>query len=233
MKTGAKVFLGFLGGAVIGGTAGAFVTKVVLDKRHNAEIAELREAFRKGRKQKAAVEKVAELGSESVTEALPKDDQPDILPGGIKKRTIAEEDKVPYSKFYDENNEVEEGKVPEFNPDTSNLTATTRDDRISNISIISLDEYYSDRQNFKADLTFYKNSRVLVVDATDEVIDEGDWPTTVGNDFENNFGYEDEEPDCVFVRNENTDTDYCITIEEDIENDPYYSEVAHDLEEGE
>lgn len=233
MNTGAKVFLGFLGGAVIGGTVGAFATKVVLDKRHNAEIAELREAFRKGRKQKAAVEKVAESGSEELTEALPKADETDVLPGGIKKRVIAEEDRVPYSKFYDENNDVEEGKVPEFKPDTSSLTPTTRDERINNISIISLDEYYADRSNFKVDLTFFKNSRVLVVDSTDEVIDEGDWPTTVGDDFEENFGYEDEEPDCVFVRNSNNDTDYCITIEEDIANDPYYSEVAHRLEEGE
>ena len=225
MNTGVKIGIGFLAGAGIGGAIGAFATKIVLDRRYNAEIAEIREAFRKDRKQKAKAEKGAKSGSESVVEVPEKPKQDDILPGGIKKREIKDEDRVPYTKFYDENNTVEEGVIPEFKE-------TTREDRINNIQLISLDEYYADRENFKVELTYYKHSNVLVDDLHEQVIDDGDWVTTCGDFFVDHFGYEEEEPDCVFVRNNNTSTDYCIYLEDDVEADPYFSESANSLEEG-
>ena len=218
MNTSGKVFFGFLSGAVIGGGISAFVTRIYLTRRHNAEIAQIREDFRKDRRKAKKAEKPVEIVTPEKSE--------EILPGGILKREIKDEDRTPYASYYDETNVVEEGVIPEFKP-------TTHEDRINNITIISSDEFYSDKAHYKIDLTYYKNSNILVDDKSDTVIDEGDWVTTCGDQFVNYFGYEKDEPLCVFVRNENTSTDYTIYLEDDPDNDPYFSPGISSLEEGE
>lgn len=76
------------------------------------------------------------------------------------------------------------------------------------IMIISFDDYSEDRSHNKEPITYYENDTTFA-DAQEDIIDDPN--SLFGPNIHLHFGEESEDPDMVFVRNENTGVDYEIS----------------------
>lgn len=76
------------------------------------------------------------------------------------------------------------------------------------ITIISLEDYESDRSHNKEPIAYYEGDTTFA-DAQEDIIDD---PVSIfGPNIHLHFGEESDDPDIVYVRNENNGVDYEIT----------------------
>jgi hypothetical protein len=94
---------------------------------------------------------------------------------------------------------------PYISPIGEVKTSGTKADKIR---IISLDEYESTRALNKEPIAYYEDDTTFA-DAQEEIVDDPN--SLFGVNIHLHFGEESEDPDIVYVRNENNGVDYEIT----------------------
>lgn len=97
-------------------------------------------------------------------------------------------------------------------PYTSSIDETVKKEadepKSDRIMIISFDEYQGDRSHNKEPITYYENDTTFA-DAQEDIIDS---PTSIfGPNIHLHFGEGNDDPDIVYVRNENNGVDYEIS----------------------
>jgi len=95
----------------------------------------------------------------------------------------------------------------QYRPDPAE-TEHPEEDEEEDCELISFDDFTNSMPHYdKISLTYYEESRVLM-DENDEPIDDIFY--TIGCDALKNFGYENDDPDVVYVRNNKMGTDFEI-----------------------
>ena len=170
-------------GLAIGGSAGYFVTKKMLEQKFEAElneqISEVKEYYKLLRKEDGLDMLKARITEEPKYE--------DVIAEYSGEETEEEEDVMVESESVEE----------ERNPDEP--------------YIISVDEYMNDREEYdKNTVTYFEEDDVLV-DEREQVIPDVD--STVGNDSLTKFGHKSNDTKVVYVRNERIESDFEILLD--------------------
>lgn len=110
-------------------------------------------------------------------------------------------------KVFQESEEQSEEEVKEYREVVNNYIppSQSKPSPVSYVYTITPDDYYYDREHDKEELVYYEEENVLA-DGDDAAIDISE---TVTYECLTHMG--EYEEDAVYIRNENTGTDYCVT----------------------
>lgn len=195
-----KEILYLTAGVVIGGTAGYFITKKVLETNLQAQIDDVKEHYKLLRKE----------GEYASPENVPTNYQ-DTLEGlgyseeGFDLATSEEEE---LEDVLDDVDDDEEEETEE------------REERFSNEPyVISVKEFMNDKEEYdKITVTYFEGDDALC-DEREQIIP--DVEGTVGTDSLTKFGHLSDDKNVVYVRNDVSETDFEVTLDK-----REYSEVV-------
>jgi vacuolar-type H+-ATPase subunit H len=239
------VCVGFAAGAAIGSVATYYYTKDKFESEANEAINDYRDSANK--RIKAAEERIREIEEENDEDStdISKDDNQDSNPNP---------EDVDYTKFYDEDSEVKSSNalVDEVNRLTDEIaedddedTSTTYDEtiefaaKIANKQQEAIDEnrkpypisarQIEDECGWYSKLTYsYFKNDDIVADEWDEALDSDDALRLVGTEFKHLFGINKEDPEEVYIRNDQNTTDYEICLDKRNYADVYNARHHHD-----
>jgi vacuolar-type H+-ATPase subunit H len=224
------VCVGFAAGAAIGSVATYYYTKDKFESEANEAINDYRDSANK--RIKAAEERIREIEEENDEDStdISKDDNQDSNPNP---------EDVDYTKFYDEDSEVKSSNalVDEVNRLTDEIaedddedTSTTYDEtiefaaKIANKQQEAIDEnrkpypisarQIEDECGWYSKLTYsyFKNDDIIADEHDDEIPADKAY-ILVGTEFKHLFGINKEDPEVVYIRNDQKSTDYEICLD--------------------
>lgn len=223
--------ISFLIGAAAGGAAGYFIGKAKAEAESVETVAELREEYRRRSSREKYVSDVQEnTEKEPYTENEPEvteesekgsfstDSAKEAAEGFRSKETVPHEDYTKYGK----NDKVAE-KIAEASAKKEKKKADISER--THPYLLEEDEYYSDRKFEKRVVTYFPDDEVFMYD--DETVEDNGM-MMIGAENLEHFG-EFDNPEEIFVRNDEYGIDFNVILEEGSYADWYnamYGEIA-------
>ncbi len=209
--------ISFLIGAAAGGAAGYFIGKAKAEAESIETVAELREEYRRRAAREKYVSEIQENKEKepcTVNEPEEEDEEPKKGSFSTDSAKDAAEDfrdknKVPpedYTKFGKSDKVAE--KIAEASAEKEKKKADISDR--THPHLLEEEEYYSDRKFEKRVVTYFPDDKVFMYD--DETVEENGM-MMIGAENLEHFG-EFDNPEEIFVRNDEYGIDFNVILEE-------------------